>query len=276
MGFGIAWLMQIHMSWPLLLPFAAGAWIGRRAQGAAGAATDAMAFAAGALIPAAFLVPTLARYGLNAGSGGVLRNLHPHWVNPWIVVTTLARFLSFASLEISRFIATDGAKRLEFFERHLWLAPAAAAMLIIGTAQPIRMLVDMCRPRAQWPAALPPLKWAALRRLVVGAVLIVYASYFFVMEPPQAHAFYALAPIACPRRSATSSTPRRGGSRPASSASTSRTTPGWPAQGPELSLYKNCDVVATACGAAAGDVRAPARLRDRRRPGRPLGSVTAA
>jgi hypothetical protein len=250
MGFGIAWLMQIHMSWPLLLPFAAAAWIGRRRQGPAGAAIDAMAFAAGASIPAAFLVPTLARYGLNAGSGGVLRNLHPHWVTPWIIVTTLARFLSFASLEISRFIATDGAKRLEFFQRHLWLAPAAAVMWIVGTVQPLWMIVDACRPRRQWPASMPPLKWAALRRLVAGAVLCVYASYFLVMEPPQAHAFYVLAPIALlfaafwwtfldsPRA-------RRLAAGVLFLNVAYHAGLAW-AQGPELSLYKNREIVATA------------------------------
>jgi len=35
-----------------------------------------------------------------------------------------------------------------------------------------------------------------LRRLILGSVLLVYASYWFVIEPPQAHAFYVLAPIA--------------------------------------------------------------------------------
>jgi hypothetical protein len=146
MGLAVIWLLQIHMSWPLLLPFAAAAWLLRRGDGPRALAIDAGAFAAGALIPGAVLLPTLARYGLNAGSGGVLRNLHPHWVSPWIIATTLARFLSFGSLEVVRFIATDGAKRLEFFQRHLWLAPAAIAVWIIGTAQPIWMFVDLCRP----------------------------------------------------------------------------------------------------------------------------------
>jgi len=35
-----------------------------------------------------------------------------------------------------------------------------------------------------------------MRWLLAGTVLVVYASYWFVLEPPQAHAFYVLAPIA--------------------------------------------------------------------------------
>src|SRR4051812_1063613 len=195
MGLAATWLMQIHMSWPLLLPFAAAAWIARRGDGAGALARYAAAFAAGALLPGALLIPTLARYGLGAGSGGVGRNLHPHFVNPWIVATTLARFLSFASLEITRFIATDGAKRLEFFARHLWLAPLAVVVWLLGVLQPVWMLVTACR-RSRWPDALPARKWLVMRRMVVGSVLLVYASYWWVLEPAQAHAFYVLAPIA--------------------------------------------------------------------------------
>jgi hypothetical protein len=250
MGLGVTWLAQIHMSWPLLLPFAAAAWIARWSDGMRGLTIDAAAFAAGALIPGALLLPTLARYGLYAGSGGVSRNLHPHWVNPWIIATTLARFLSFASLEISRFIATDGAKRLEFFERHLWLAPAAIAVWIVGLVQPLWMFVDACRPMRQWPASMPRAKWAALRILVAASVLLVYASYWFVIEPPQAHAFYVLAPIALlfaafwwtfvdsprARRIAAAVLVLNVGLHAGLA---------W-TQGPELSLYKNRSVVAAA------------------------------
>jgi hypothetical protein len=211
---------------------------------------DAAAFAAGALIPGALLLPTLARYGMNAGSGGVLRNIHPHWVNPWIVATTLARFLSFASLEISRFIATDGAKRLEFFQRHLWLAPAAIVVWTVGVVQPVWMLVDACRPLRRWPPAIPQLKWAALRRLVAASVLLVYTSYWFVMEPPQAHAFYLLAPIAFVFAAfwwtfVDSPRARRIAAGVLILNVAVHAGLAW-AEAPELSLYKNRDVVATA------------------------------
>jgi hypothetical protein len=39
-------------------------------------------------------------------------------------------------------------------------------------------------------------RWRFLKWLVVATVLIIYFSYWFVIEPPQAHAFYLLAPIA--------------------------------------------------------------------------------
>lgn len=196
MGAAVTWVMQIHMSWPLLPPFVLAAWLSRRAEGPKDLAIDAAACLAGALVPALALLPTLAQYGVNAGSGGVGRNLHLHFVSPWIAVTTLARFLSFASMEINRFIATDGAKRLEFFQRHLWLAPAAGVLWLAGVVQPLLMLIYAFRSRAKWPAALPPARWTALRRMVAASVMLIYASYSLVMEPAQAHAFYVLAPIA--------------------------------------------------------------------------------
>src|SRR5205085_2922881 len=93
-------------------------------------------------------------------------------------------------------------------------------------------------------------QWAALRRLVAASVLLVYASYWLVMEPPQAHAFYVLAPAAwlfaafwwtfvdSPRA-------RRIAAGVLVLNIAFHAGLAW-TQGPELSLYKNRDVVATA------------------------------
>ncbi len=196
MGAALLWMVQIHMSWPLLLPYLGLAWISRWRDGMPALLVNAAAGVAGAALPGLLLVPTLLRYGIDAGSGGVGRNLHIHVVSPWIVVTTLARFFSFASLEVSRFIGTDGAKRIELFQSHMWLIPAAAIVWLAGVVQPLWMAVDWLRPSRIWRDAASRTQWTALRALVAATVLLVYASYWFVMEPPQAHAFYVLAPIA--------------------------------------------------------------------------------
>jgi len=250
MGAGLTWMMQIHMSWPLLLPFAAFAWISRARDGAGRLAVDAAAFTGGAALPALLLVPTLLQHGTDTGSGGVLRNIHLHGVNPWIVVTTLARFFSFASLEIVRFIATDGAKRLEFFQRHLWLTPLAAVVFLAGVVQPLWMLVDWLWTGNRWGDSSTRPRWQMLRLIVGASVLLVYASYWFVMEPPQAHAFYVLAPIAfifaaywwtlidSPRT-------RRAAAVLLAVSVLFHAGLAW-AQAPELSLYRNRGDVATA------------------------------
>ena len=250
MGFGISWVMQIHMSWPLLMPFAAFAWLSRRHMGAGALATGALAFAAGALLPALLLLPTITRFGATTGSGGVLRNIHVHGENPWTLVTTLARMFSFASLEINRFIATDGPKRLEFFERHLWLAPLAAVVLVAGIVQPVWMSIDFVRSPRRWPEPATMGRWHMLRGLMAASVALVYASYWFVLEPPQAHAFYMLAPVALMFAFywwtlVDSARMRRVAAALLATSIVFHAGLAW-AQLPELSLYKNRGVVAAA------------------------------
>jgi hypothetical protein len=48
----------------------------------------------------------------------------------------------------------------------------------------------------QWFRSASPLSdWRAIKWLVAATVALVYASYWFVLEPPQAHAFYVVAPV---------------------------------------------------------------------------------
>jgi hypothetical protein len=153
-------------------------------------AANTAGLACGLLLVGALLIPTLVTYGTHGGAGGTLRNLRPHWVSPWIAITTLARFFAFASLEIWRFIAADDGKRFMFLLRHLWLTPIAVVVWLASLWQPIWMLREWFRTRS------PLAEWRALKWLVAATVGLVYASYWFVLEPAQAHAFYAVAPLA--------------------------------------------------------------------------------
>ena len=190
MGLATTCVLQIHMSWPLLLPYVALAWLSRWKMGARSLASDAAAFVGGALLGGLTLIPTLVVYGMNSGSGGTLRNLHAHFVNPSVALSVLARLFSFPSHEIWRFMATDDGKRQVFLLRHLWIAPLALVVWFVGIWQPFWMLREWFRPHSPF-AEWRPLKW-----LVVGTVAMVYASYWFVMEPSQAHAFWVVGPVA--------------------------------------------------------------------------------
>jgi hypothetical protein len=189
MGAAASWILQIHMSWPLLFPYIGIAWLFTWQRGMRAVATSTASLLCGLLIFGIFLIPTLVVYGAEGGSGGTLRNLQPHWVNPWIAVTTLARFFSFVSLEIWRFMTTDDGKRQMFLLDHLWIAPLALVAWAAGIWQPIWMLREWFRTTSPFP------EWRWLRWLVAVTILFVYASYWFVLEPAQAHAFYVVAPI---------------------------------------------------------------------------------
>ena len=190
MGAAIVAILQLHMSWPLLVPYVGLAWLSRWRQGARGLAADAAGFALGALAVGTVLLPTIFAHGLHGGTGGTLNNLRPHFVNPSVALDTLARLFSFPSLEIWRFMATDDGKRQMFLLRHLWIAPLALIVWFAGIWQPLWMLREWFQSRSSF-AEWRPLKW-----LVASTVVLIYASYWFVMEPSQAHAFYAVAPVA--------------------------------------------------------------------------------
>jgi hypothetical protein len=191
MGAALGWMVQIHMSWPLLLPFTAAAFVARSREGARAFVLAAGAFALGALATGSLLIPTFVQFGLAAGGGGVGQNLQPHWRNPLTTFgTTAARFLAFASLEVNRFIATGSVRQIVFLQQHWWLIPAAVFVWAVGIVHPIWMAVTAFRRRA------PVADWPAIRWMAIATVALVALSFFFVMEPAQARMFYVVAPVA--------------------------------------------------------------------------------
>jgi hypothetical protein len=189
MGASLAFTLQIHMSWPLLLPYAAWAWLASRRNGWRSLAWNAGGFMAGAAIFATLLVPTFVVYGFSGGTGGTVRNLLPHPISPRIAIDVLARLFSFGSQEVWRFLATDDAKRVMFLYRHLWIGPLALVLWAASIWQPLWMLREWFRGASRFP------EWRPLKWLVAATVVLVYASYWFVLEPSQAHAFYIIAPV---------------------------------------------------------------------------------
>jgi hypothetical protein len=189
MGAALTAMIQLHMSWPILAPYVALAWLDRvRHADRPIRALAAMAawFALGAALPATLIIPTLLEYGPGGGS----RNFELHVVPPDRLVTTLARFFSFASLEVNRFVAINDAKRFAFVEQYPWIVALALGPWLAGLAQPVWMLASWFRRQPAVP------EWQALRRLIAFTVGLVYFSYWFVTEEPQAHAFYVVAPLA--------------------------------------------------------------------------------
>lgn len=188
MGFALLWVVQLHMSWVVMVPFILLA-LGYRSREGTGALLRAAACtAAGAMVSGSLLLPTLWAHGLLAGSAE--RTVEMQWISPWTLVTLAARFLSFASFEVVRFIGLSTARRLHFLSQHPWLAPLAAVLVVAGLAQPVAMVWLWFRKSAADP------QWPAVKRLVLGTVLLVYLSYFFSAKEPLAHAFYVVAPLA--------------------------------------------------------------------------------
>ncbi len=196
LGAGLLWMMQIHMSWVLLPPFiaaAAGSLALGRAAGTGitpsrAAWQAATAFATGALLVGALLLPTFVRYGIGAGHVDAAVHWQPR--SPLDLVTTAARVLSFASFGANRFLGQATAERVLVLARHPWIGPFALIVAAAGIAHPIWMAVSAFR---RTPGAPPD--WTAVRALFGLTVLLIYVSYFFSVRGAQGHAFYVVFPV---------------------------------------------------------------------------------
>ncbi len=190
MGFGLLWVYQLHLSFPLLVPFVAVAFAAAARRGWREAATGAAWFAAGALIPGTALLPTLAQFGFASSVSTTGANVRVDPSNLFRIPEITARFLSFASFELPRFLGNNTASRLEFLSRHPWSVPFALFAGVCGLLQPVVLLLAFLRMRAASPA-FRAVAWTTLL-----TIAMICASFLFSIKDPASHAFYVAFPVA--------------------------------------------------------------------------------
>jgi hypothetical protein len=186
MGAGLGWVVQLHLSWVLLPPYAAVALAATVPSGARRLLAAAGAFVAALLVVSLTLAPTLLRFGM----GGSERNMAFIPLDASAFVTIVARFLSFASLEVQRFIENTNARRLVVLRNQPWLVPFVAVALVASVLQPMALLALGFVRRAPWK------DWGALRLTTLATVVWVYLAYCFASTDPRASAFYVVLPLA--------------------------------------------------------------------------------
>jgi hypothetical protein len=196
MGAAIVWIMQVHMSWPLLLPFLSIAWLAARAEGMEDARGVRRGVRGRRVRSRPALDPDACAIRRAGGFGWRVQKHSPPWREP-VDSRDDARAAAVVCEPGNRALHRDGRR-----EAIRFLPPSPVARAICGDRmdrrrlQPLWMLVDGLRFSRPRVSSIAPARWNTLRRLVGFAVLVVYASYWLVMEPPQAHAFYSLAPLA--------------------------------------------------------------------------------
>lgn len=189
LGFGLSWCTQIHLSWPLLLPFVGFAFLQQilqRSWGLKPIVKPMGAFIAGFSIPAIFLLPTLYSFGPEVFLGPLSSNSKLNYENFIAFPTIMARFLSFASYELSRFVVVDSRLRYDYFMQHFWLLPFGLLVGLFGLVQPVLVLGYLHRRTSG----------AVFRVLLWFVLLEIWASFLFSSRPPTARNFYILLPIA--------------------------------------------------------------------------------
>jgi len=187
LGFALCWIMQLHLSWVLLLPYIAGSFYfgcKNRRQFLSGM----LFFITGATISAAALIPVLIRYS-DCFSGGIEQNVRFHPENLLEFYTVFARVLSFACYELPRFIGHNTASRLDFLSRTPWVIPVAAVLFLAGIVQFIWLALAFFR-RQNYP------EWQMVKYLMLFSILITCLGFCFSRTTPSSHAYYLLLPVA--------------------------------------------------------------------------------
>jgi hypothetical protein len=194
MGLALLWVMQLHLSWVVLVPpLLASVYFQIRERGSKAFAPLGW-LAVGALLTGCLLAPTFLKYGLANGAGGTDAMVTLNAGNAARALSPVegvpARFLSFASFELARFIGHNTAERIKFLRENLWLVPFALFVGAVGLAQPAALIALWFRKRGM-PDDWPRIKW-----LAPGAVALLCALFIFSAKPPASHTFYVTFPVA--------------------------------------------------------------------------------
>jgi hypothetical protein len=187
MGFALLWTAQLHMSFPLLLPFAAAALAATALEGARPAIRASLWFTAGAVLSGATLVPTLVHHGGDAA--GASANVTFNAASLLLLPDIAARYFSFASFELPRFLGPNTATRMRFLGEHPWAAPFAVFAGLIGLLQPFVLLAGLFWRNPGGRA------WPAVRAVTAATLLLVYLSFVFSVKDPASHTFYVTLPV---------------------------------------------------------------------------------
>lgn len=188
-GFGLLWVMQLHMSWVVLVPYALAALAFQFKEGVRRGLSALLYFAAGAAPVVALLVPTYLKYGLSAGSGGTAGAVTLNAENATALWGIVNRTLSFASFEVARFVGGHTRDRVEFLREELWLAPLALFLFVVGVAQVAALLGSwFLRRHTQTD-------WRAIKYLALLNVLLLYLCFLFSLKPPQSNHLYVTLPV---------------------------------------------------------------------------------
>lgn len=194
MGLGLFWIMQFHLSWVVLLPYLFLSFYFQVRDGGVKALRHIAWFLAGAIVPAALLLPTFIKYGLTGGAGSTNEAVQFSFANlrrqSNIVEGVLGRFLSFASFELPRFIGGNTAARLAFMKTNPWLIPFVIFLTTVGILQSVAMFFLWFRKRSGES------DWRAVKYFTLGTILLLYVSFLFSMKSPLSHTFYVTFPVA--------------------------------------------------------------------------------
>jgi len=186
-GFSICCIMQIHLSWVLLFPFAVLAFLYTLKNDRKKFLQYLLYFLLGAAIGISTLIPTLVHPD-SSGAGKVASNIVFKADNILNAPAILTKYLSFAAFEINYMMGANTKERLEIVYHHWWMAPFTAYLYILGFAQVALFVITFFIKNDDD-------SWKKIKWTLLGSYLLLFISFFFSIKSPSSHAFIILFPI---------------------------------------------------------------------------------
>jgi hypothetical protein len=188
LGAGLLCMTQLHLSAALLgvVAVIALALLARRDRRALVAGFPWLA--AGALLGGLTLIPTLVHDGLGALKAYAGSNVQSEPASLLYVPALVARFFSFGSFEMARFIGGNTEQRIDFLFQFPWAAPFVVIASAFGVAQTVWLVVSLFRPQRD------SAHWAGVCAATLMLLLLAAAAFMLSVKGPASHVLYALLP----------------------------------------------------------------------------------
>ena len=186
LGFALFWVMQLHLSWVLMVPFIAGAFVFEYTREKS-IKTEFLYFVIGALVSASTLIPFWMEFGMGE-YGGTEQNIRLNLENILKLPNIAARVISYSCGETVHFIGSNHEERLAFLKTHLWAAAFVVVFTLLGLLQFVWQTISLFQKRS-----LP--EWPKVKMLFIAGIALVYLAYLFSDQPPKPHAMYLMLPL---------------------------------------------------------------------------------
>lgn len=185
MGISITSIMQLHLSWVILIPFSLMIFVFRLKDKLKSQLANLGVFLLGLLLGAATLIPTLFNPTEQADVNTNIVFRIENWSNFFSIIV---KFLAFATNEVNMILFSNPGGQLSVFEDQLWLAPFAI-VLLLGQFMILGLLFVSFFIKGSYAMR-------KIKIIVFATIILLYFSFFFSIKSPTPHTIFILYPIA--------------------------------------------------------------------------------
>lgn len=186
MGLATSLIMQLHLSFVLLLPYSGFIFLGVLRKTPKKFLLYSVLYVVGILVGLSTVIPTWLHP--DPGMESTASNVVFNFSNIKNIFTILFRFLSFATFDIVSVLGGSTAERLNVIKSQIWMSPFAIVLLVAGFLQIGLFIFSFFLNKEKT-------EWQKIKWLTFFSWLLIFLSFFFSIKGPSAHTFYLMLPI---------------------------------------------------------------------------------